>query len=191
MAFTLDNTLSGETSNSYCDLAYANSYFAASPNSAKRDTWAAFSDAQKTIVLIQACQMLEALKCTMPWETPPPLGVRMTYGQNWPRTSIWERYPAHMDQLLQFPRNIDYTMNTGVYYIPEPVMQAQCEQAYYLATLDESVLSDQLQGKRGDQITANSIELSTTYTGQGNAYAPMCIALMKPYLIRTRKLGRA
>lgn len=191
MAIELINTLSGEDSNSYCDLAYADDYFASTPNSTKRDTWAGLSDDQKVIALVQACQMLEALKCTQPWEAPPPLGVRMTYGQNWPRASIWLRYPATGEQSLQFPRNVDYKVSSGAYFMPDGVQQAQCEQAYYLAVLDESVLADQLQGKRGDQITAQGVELSTTYTGQGNAYAPLAIAFMRPYLIRTRKLGRA
>ena len=55
---TLDTSLAGATSNSYADLAFANSYAANQSWGAK---WSALSDDQKAIALITATQWMETL----------------------------------------------------------------------------------------------------------------------------------
>lgn len=93
-----------EGANSYCDLAFADEYFATFGNS----SWSA-SDEDKELALIQACQSLDAL-----------------YG---PR---YASFVKQTSQPLLFPR-YDFTGRSGrTYYgssIPTCLKQAQCELA--------------------------------------------------------------
>ena len=76
MAPTLDATLGGETSNSYCDQAFADAY---ASNQYWDATWSGLSDDEKAIALIQATKWMETL---------PYAGSRCTATQalSWPRS---------------------------------------------------------------------------------------------------------
>ena len=58
MAPVFDATLGGETSNSYCELAFATAYAANQPWG---DTWAGLTQAQQEIALIGATKWMETL----------------------------------------------------------------------------------------------------------------------------------
>ena len=55
---TLDATLSGESSNSYVDIVFADAYCANQPWAAK---WALLTNDQKAVALIQATTWMETL----------------------------------------------------------------------------------------------------------------------------------
>ena len=55
---TLDATLGGETSNSYCELTFADGYAA---NQAWSASWEALTEDEKTVALITATQWMETL----------------------------------------------------------------------------------------------------------------------------------
>jgi hypothetical protein len=192
MALTLDTTIGGETANSYCDLTYADDYFADHPNTVKRDAWAALSDEAKTLLLIQACTMIDALKMTHNDREYPSLGQRMVLGSVYPKFSEF-RYPYYLIQQLQLPRNCDVNSTTGDIYIPQSAMVAQCEQAAYLSALDESSLAAQRQGIFRDSVDVDTISAATGYNGKGDAYSPIAMAMIRPLLIGTRsaRIGRA
>lgn len=185
---TLDTTISGDSSNSYSDLAYADSYFVSHVNSTKRDTWAAMSDDEKTSALIQACVMIEALKMTELDRTIPTLAERMVLATAYPYLAD-VRYPAMLTQYLQLPRNVDVKQD-GTYFIPDAAKMAQCEQAVFLRNADESSLVAQRQGIKHDGVNADGVSVGTTYTGNADMYAPMAIQLIRPLLLKTKSLGR-
>lgn len=78
MAPTLDATLGGENSNSYCDLVFATAY---ASNQSWGDTWAALTQAQQEVALINATKWLE----TLPYD-----GSRCSATQAlaWPRSGV-------------------------------------------------------------------------------------------------------
>lgn len=164
----LDTTLHGETADSYVTLAEADAYFADHYVLAKSTAWSTFSDAQKEMLLKRSCQVIE----TLPLED----------------TVYWRRDST---QALTFPRNADYHED-GSYYVRQEVMDAQCEQAIYLSTLDEGALADQIQGVKYQEVGAGGgIIFQATYKGLGSVVAPMALALMGPLLRRSSRLLRA
>lgn len=189
---TLDNTLMGQLSNSYVDQAYADAYFAAHFNAIKRDGWAALTADQKTNALIQACAILEGLKFTEPqtdyFMIPHLDPVTLMYRQVTDAVVKWSSI-----QRLQFPRNIDANyadqMNP---YIPDAIIKAQCEQAYFLTVIDDSGLQSMRQGVRSEALNADGISVSTHYVGQGDMLAPIVVQLVKQYFLPpNRRYARA
>lgn len=185
---TLDNTQSGESANSYVDVAYADDYFSAHLSSTKQTLWAGLTDDQKTNALIQGCYMVEQLKFTIPTNTFPfdarlqYDNLRHTYYYSVPQVpGVAIKYTAL--QALQFPRNIDMK-STGV-FIPEKVMMAQCEQAIYLCAFDDSTLATSLQGVTSDVVQVSGLTVSQKITPGGTAMSPIAMQFLNPYLLRT------
>lgn len=204
MSVLLDVTLGGELSNSYCDApTFADDYWANHFSSVKAALWAALSDDQKSQLLIQACRVIET--------------ARYTYSNTLPQYSIHydRRTGKIMDmnltrdpvkyyyyQKLQFPRNLDihylapqpgeaaYTV--GSLYIPEDIMMAQCEQAVYMTTLDESALSNRIQGITMEKFGVGKGQIDSTqeYTSGGSMFSPMAFEIMRPYIIKSAKVVR-
>jgi len=102
----IDATVGGASSNSYVTLEEANTYLAERLHA---DAWASASDSDKEKALLTACRHLERLRY---WD-----GNR----------------PAFTDprQRLTFPRTQD-TDADGAFIIPQPVKEAQCEEALSL-----------------------------------------------------------
>jgi len=178
---TLNATVGAETANSFVTLLEADDYFSNYPNSVKRDLWSSMSDEEKTLLLIQACIMLNALRMVdYDVREYPTLGQRLALGK-YATTYTDVVTPATWTQTLQLPRNIDITSDS-VNYIPEAAKYAQYEQAIYLQSFDDATLSLQRQGIFRDGISVEGINMSQGYTGRGDAYAPMAIAMIRPLL---------
>lgn len=184
MAITLDTTVSGETSNSYCDVAYADDYFTNHPSSTKSAAWLALNANQKAYALVQACYAIEQFRFTQvndtnnrPWFYDPVLG-RFLYTYN---LDLVVKY--NFFQVLQFPRNIDINSG-GVVFMHERVKMAQCEQAIYMATLDETALANRLQGVMHDVVGVQGINLSQRIEADGSTLAPVARDLLRPLMLK-------
>jgi hypothetical protein len=182
---TLNATVGAETANSFGTLVEADDYFSNYPNSVKRDSWSASSDDEKKILMIQATVMLNALRMVdHDIVSIPTLGQRLALGA-YATANTSLVVPSNMVQSLQLPRNIDIHTD-GTYVIPTAAKWAQFEQAIYLKTFDDSVLAAQRQGIFRDGLTVEGVNLSQGYTGRGDAYSPMAIALIRPLLRQKR-----
>jgi hypothetical protein len=189
MSITLTTTISGETSNSYCDVDFADDYFENHYDITKTAAWDELGDGQKEHLLVRACRMVEMARFTEPEEP-----MYYNYQMRWRRDlgqviSIADRrhpYKYSSIQSLQFPRNLD-VRSDGTVFIPEEVKMAQCEQAVYLLNLDETALANRLQGIRRDTVVVNSgdITLSQAYEPGGTLFGPLTLELIRPYLLKS------
>ena len=197
MAITLDNTLQGETSNSYADLAFADDYFANLPNSAtntKAVWWGLLGDGEKQQLLVLACWAIEKLKFTEP-DTLTDVHLRY---DNLNHRSYWDvpgdaNTPVKSDpfQALQFPRNQDLRTD-GTYFVPERVMMAQCEQAYYLGNEDFDAMAMAAQGVTRDSFKGGGVEMAQNLTRGGSTVCPLAKDLLATYILkRIKRFERA
>jgi hypothetical protein len=191
---TLNSTISDEFANSYCDQDFADQYFENHVVSTKRDAWDALEDDQKANALIQACYIIEQLKFTVPtnlWDS------RLQYDNLTHR--YYYSYPADPStavkqtplQALQFPRNVD--TNFQGTFMPERVMMAQCEQALYMTTLDESTVGDSLQGVTSQVFQAGGVTISQRMNPGGLLLSPIAQNFLNPYIMQKTgiRLNRA
>lgn len=189
MAQTLNSTMSDQFANSYIDQAYADAYFAGHISTVKDAAWAALTANQKASALIQATWVIEQLKFTVPtvpWDATlqyDNLLHRFYYSSPAiPGSAIkWSSL-----QNLQFPRNID-TNYSGV-FIPEAVKDAECEQAIFMATLDESIITSTMQGVVSETFSGGGITISQRYENKGGnvstLLAPLTKQFVNPYILR-------
>lgn len=186
MALTLVTTLSSATANSYIDATYCDEYWAQHYSSTKAALWAALTSAQKTMLLIQSCRAIERLRFTVSrtnrnefeWRHTKTPGLVAQYVTS--TTPIKDNYT----QSLQFPRNLDRD-DAGALFIPEPIKLAQCEQAVYLISFDESVIAARLQGVDQERTSVGSVSVYQSLSGSGTALAPMALEYVGPFLVRT------
>jgi hypothetical protein len=203
MALVLDTEVSGEGANSYCDLTFADEYFENHYSATKVAQWAALSDEAKTTLLIQACRIIESARFTINYNVldyDPHMRWNRESGQV---VNIYlSRRPMKYSNLqkLQFPRNLDY-LSDGTVYIPEEIKMAQCEQALSLANVDETTVTNQMQGIVSDYISLGKgdIEIAQKFSGssgsgssQGAAtlWSPLALEMVKPYLIKGTSVKR-
>jgi hypothetical protein len=195
MAVTLVSTIGGENSNSYVDVAFADDYFNNHYSLTKRVNWATLSSAQKPYLLVMACRIVDSAAFTVPIDiarytlsSSPSDPTRFVY-----ITSDQEPVKYQSFQALQFPTN-QSLLEDGTLYVPEEIKFAQCEQAVYMIGLDESALEQQAQGILIDQLGLGSgkVSLYRKYNGNGQAFAPMAIQFMNPWLLKqSQKVRRA
>lgn len=193
MALALVTTLAAENANSYVDVEYADSYWLDHYQTTKANQWAALSEAQKTSALISACRQIEGLRFTYPYNpSSSSSGYEYDRGSGLVIELIDRSQPIKSSyfQALQFPRVLDRDKEDGSFFVPEPVKEAQCEQAVYLLTFDESAIATRLQGIESESITVGPISTSQRFGGVGTALAPMAIERLKPYLISSSKKVR-
>jgi hypothetical protein len=192
----LDNTIMGELANSYIDQNYADTYFDQHFNALKTATWTALGDEQKQQLLVQACWDIEQFKYT---ETTTVEHSVVQGSLKWDsRQGRFTAYvtpskapvPYNVYQQLQFPRNRDIRAD-GTVFIPERMKFAQCEQAIYLVTLDETALSNRLQGLNLDRVVLGEIGLTQEYAYQGTTLAPLALEFIRPYLYKSKRTGRS
>jgi hypothetical protein len=193
-ALTLDTSISGKFANSYVDVAYCDDYWTTHYSETKADLWLGLSAAQKTSTLVQACNVLERFKFTEGGFLRPSDYFHSEFNRN---TGLvvqmtFDRRPikAGYLQKLQFPRSLDYT-EEGTFYIPEPVKMAQCEQAVYLLSFDDSVLSNRLQGVTQDSLAVGTVRTAQNVASGGTALAPMAMEFLFPYFVRSTEIRRA
>jgi hypothetical protein len=187
MALILDTSLSGSASNSYVDVAYCDDYWANHILTQRAALWAALTNSQKINLLIRACGVVETLRFTSTRSLPQ--GYELSYDRR-----LHEVIALNKDitpvrffyyQKLQFPRNLDRDFLTGQSFVPEPVKIAQCEQAGYLLSFDESALSASLQGISHDQAKVGSLSTRQNLRQDGTSIAPMALEQVRPYLLKS------
>ena len=196
MAYVLNSTLSDEFANSYTDLSYADFFWENHYLSTKSDAWAALTDEQKTSALLTACRSLEQIRFTEPRNFRLEYKAREWYDR---RTGLAQSYELDKQfrkylyyQALQFPRQVDVNSTTGATYIPEAILMAQCEQALYEVTFDDSIIASQLQGLGREGVTLGTLKTSQTFTGLGVNIAPSALSYIRPFIIKlSTKVGRA
>lgn len=168
----IDATVGGEDANSYVTLAEADTYMGERLHT---EAWDAADEenATKEKALLMACRHLERLRCH---EAGGPA-----------YTSPY--------QALTFPRVRDTDPDAGDYIIPDPVKDAQCEEA--LALLSHGQESERRARLQESGVESFSVEgLSESYvtasqgsggSGQVPLISPDALLLMQSY--RT-KMGR-
>lgn len=196
---SIDVTISGEFSNSYVDVAFADDYWTNHFSTVKAAQWTALTSAQKTTVLVAACRVLES--------------ARFTLGSSYSDYELLYDRRSHLilnravDQLpvkysyyqkLQFPRNLDiqYTGtpgDIGTAYIPEDVQEAQCEQALYLINFDDTAVANRLQGITLEKVGVGRDQITTTqeYAVTGSMFAPLAMELLRAYFIKGGRTRRS
>jgi len=181
MALTIDATVAGDSSNSYVDLTYADAYWADHYNTVKKAQWTALSNGQKNTALIQATRIIESVRFTL---SSGGLESGLAYDPNQgfilSIVDSNELARSSVDQRLQFPRNLDYDSDTDVYSVPEGVKMAQCEQAVYLLSLDESAIANRMQGIVSESVGLGSGQISVRqdYISKGTFLSPVAVDLL-------------
>lgn len=183
----LDPTVGGDASNTYADQAYADAFFQDHYSISKSTLWAGLTAPQKESVLKRACQVLDSLR-VLDTELgsgalPIALLQRDTYDLTLHRLDI--------GQVLNFPRNIDLEPGTYTGFIPQAVLDAQCEQAIYLLTFDDSAMSTRMGGVSTETIDAGPVRSHSIYKSDGTFIAPLVLELMRPFLRPSKKIRRA
>jgi len=197
MPIILDTSLATETANSYADVAFADDYWENHYLPTKAAAWAALSDEAKAAILTAACRVLETARFT----------IKVTlaeYAMHYDRFSgtvqdvalTTEPVKYYFYQRLQFPRNLDFYKSgahQGDLYIPDEVKWAQCEQALYLLSLDETAMANRLQGITMDKvgIGKGQIEATQEYAITGSSFSPVALEMLRPYMIKGGRLRRA
>lgn len=135
----IDATIGGATANSYVSLEDAETYFVAR---LRVDAWDGASAQDKEKALLQACRRIEALRLRSHRMRDDPFLV------------------AYDTQALKFPRWRDF--KDGAYFIVQPVMDAQCEEA--LALLSIGAEQERRQQLQQAGVKSFSVDgLSETY----------------------------
>jgi|SRR6185312_2028166 len=199
-ALQIDTTVAGENSNSYVTVQDCSDYWNSHYNLTAAATWSGLTASQQTSLLVQACRVLETARFVNP-------ATRRDYVLRYSRSTrevlslpvLLEPIRYFWWQRLQFPRNLDIaktafgTDNPGDVYIPDPVKWAQCEQAMYTLTFDNSILANHLQGVTLEKVSIGANQLDTTqeYSGNGSAYSPVAFQLLSPYMLRGARVRRA
>lgn len=194
MSLVLDTTISGTQSNSYCDITFADDYWANHWSTSKTSAWQALSTIQKTQLLIQATRVIETARFTN-------FVAISEYNLHYDRLTqqvldiTMSRDPVryYYYQKLQFPRNVDFDPILQQLYVQPSVQMAECEQAVYLLSFDETAMSNRMQGIVSDtiEIGKNQIHLSQEYVQEGSMFSPMALELVRPFFVRSTKMRRA
>lgn len=182
----IDATIGGPDSNSYVSIAEADTYFKSHWSTVKTDLWLELAGKQKERLLIMATNVIETLRFLDQniggGGLPEPFIDTTDYD-----VQVRKFY---FGQNLSFPRNIDVASD-GSGKIPIPVQDAECEQAVYLITFDESALSTQYQGIVEESVVAGSVRAYSNYGRLGTMLSPVAAELLRPYLRPTRRMKRA
>ena len=133
---SLDATVGGANSNSYAVVATADAYFA---NRFVSTAWDALTTTQKEKALVTATRQIETLK----------------YKSEKASTAI----VGHADyQALAFPRDYHYN-ESGAIYIASEVIEALCEQAYFvIGYQDEAEKRRALQAQGVKSFSTGGVE---------------------------------
>lgn len=182
----IDTTVGGSASNSYVTVAEATDYFASHWSTTKTALWNGLSQAQQERLLMSATSVIETVrfldKELGSGALPRALVSRDEYDITIHR--------LEMDQRLSFPRNLDID-DSGNGFVPQPVKDAECEQAVYMIAFDDSIISSQIQGIEQENLTAGPVTIHQRYVGKGSFMAPLALELLRPYIRPTAKMARS
>lgn len=199
----LNNTITSEIANSYVDLPTAAAYWASDYRTALSAQWAALTSAQQTGLLIDATRIIETIQFTLPNDVRDYV---LYYDRRSRLTRLIDRnqqpFKFYYNQKLQFPRNLDvYVLNPptpelmGAIYVPEDVMEAQCEQAMFLLNFDDTTYASRLMGVVKEQVGVGKGAVTNTeeynHTGSLTMLAPRAIEKLKPYMIKGGRRQRS
>jgi hypothetical protein len=185
MALVLDSSISGEHSNSYITVAECDDYWGNHYSTTKADVWNGLNDAQKVSALIQACRVIETARFVSDSGNGYVEPQLYALNHQWIGYSPGQPVRANYAQCLQFPRNVDYD-STGSFYIPESIKMAQCEQAVYLITFDESTIGDRIQGMDLNSTRVGDVSIHNRFGGgKFSTYAPMALEYAKPFFLKS------
>ena len=200
MALIFNSTISDLLANSYCSTDFADDYFASLPKAATNKTslyWAALQDGEKEQLLIAACWTIEQLKFTIKVDYPGTVDVHLMYDNlnhmNYYSVPGTDGLPVKYTpfQALQFPRNRDI-LPSGTSYIPERVMIAQCEQAFYDSQFDDSAMALAEMGVTKDFFTGGGIQTSQDLQTGGTNLSPVAKRRLAPFILKkVKKFERA
>lgn len=193
----LDSSLSSETSNSYCTVAYALDYWTNHFDSTKSAQWIALTNTQQQRLLIRACQVIEGLRFTIPI-TLPEYAIHydrhtgMVLDLSLTRQPVKYFYYQH----LQFPRNLDvyyFTPPTGTIYMRPELMDAQCEQAIYLLNFDESAIANSMMGLTMQKISVGkeAIDITEEYGSKGTSLSPTAYEFLRSLVVKGGRMQRS
>lgn len=185
----LTATVGGSASDSYVTVAEANTYFNNHYITAKKTAWTALGQPQKESALKRACQQLETLKVLDDDFTAGRLPTALVIDMGYDLTI----HRAEINQKLQFPRNMDLDPTTGDPFVPQEVKDAQCEQAVYLLSFDDTALNTLQQGIVEEAVTAGAVKSYTRYAeGFTPTYlSPHVVELMRSFFRTSGRLRRA
>lgn len=181
----IDATIGGADSNSYVSVVEADTYFKSHWSTTKMDLWLSMSSKQKERLLQMSTNVLETLRFLD--QQSGGGGLPEPFADLESDVTVRRFYYG---QRLSFPRNIDVASD-GSGEIPIPVKDAQCEQAVYLITFDESTLATQYQGIIEESVVAGSVRAYSNYGRLGTMLSPVAAELLRPYLRPTRRMRRA
>lgn len=193
----LDCSLSSETSNSYCNTAYAATYWGTHWDSVKSSQWATLNTVQQQRLLVRACQVIEGLRFTIPITLPEyALHYDRHTGKVLDLSLTRQPVKYFYYQRLQFPRNLDvhyFTPPLGVTYIRSELMDAQCEQAIYLLNFDESALANRIMGITMEKIGVGkqAVDITQEYGSTGSSMSPAAYEFVRPLVVRGGRMQRS
>lgn len=180
MTLTLVATVGGSTSNSYCDVTAADSYF---EGRAFSSSWTGADDDTKTVALVHATSLLEREK----WkgtkgQTP---GSAVAQSLSWPRR--WAP-TLEADSPPDFIAEYFIDLTVGFYSeltIPVPIVRATCELALEIiraGTTDPFTRDSTRNVKRKtvDVLTTEFFDVADRARGLG--LFPAVAALVAPLL---------
>jgi len=184
---TFDTTISGQYANSYVDLNYATDYFENHFDSTKAAGWDALSPIQQQRLLIMGCSIIETARFTN-YIRPSDYAFFYDYITGMVRQLAERMEPVRFmnTQALQFPRNIDIDTTTGLTFVPDRILEAQCEQAYYMLSYDGQAVANRLQGVISDTISIgrSQIHAAQVYLSEGSAFSPLALELCRPFFLK-------
>lgn len=199
MAVTLNAKVGGihsDGTNSYVDVAYADDYFDNHYLQTYSLAWGALDDQPKANLLVAAARVIESARFTniiirTDWRFHRYYNRLTMQVMNF--QLLREPVKYYFYQMMQFPRNLDIDTTSGLPFIPEAIQMAQCEQAIYMLTFDQTALSNHLQGVVNDTISIGrgQIHLNQQYGSGGTMFAPVALEMVKPFLVRNVRTSRA
>lgn len=190
-----DSSLSGQYSTSYCDLAWAEAYFQNHYNAVNATTWDALAPNQQQAALIVGCRVIETARFTN-YVRPTDYAFFYDYITGMVRQLAERMEPIRYQnsQRLQFPRNVDIDIVTGLSFIPEEILMAQCEQALYMLSYDGQAVANRMQGiiESRTSVGRNAVSVTEQYLNAGSAFSPMALELARPlFLSGGQRMRRA
>jgi hypothetical protein len=169
----LDATVAGEDANSYVTAEEAETYFG---ERLRTEAWDDAPDADQEKALLMACRHIEACRLDVN-RRPPGTGLAI----------LDPLSPLSATQRLSFPRQRDLDQD-GDHAVPQPVKDAQCEEA--LALLSQGGDAERRRQLQAQGVRSFSVDgLSETYDASGASGASQyplvsqeAMQLLLPYM---------
>jgi len=183
---TINATIADERANSYVLASDFTAYWTNHFDLVTSATVLALTTSQIEMLLVRACRTVDSLHFTEPVD--PLADYHLVYDSRQQqirsvKTNYGRPQKYNYFQFLQFPRTLDIYQD-GTLYIPYPIQAAQCEQAAWLYSFDNTVLADGIQGLVRQAINVGGVALSQAIRSKGSMMSPDAYDMCKPYLIQ-------